>query len=344
MRSLKLVCWIGGLALTAWLVGYAGVPAIGVVLRAAGWTGLLAISGFHLFATTLMGLACWRLRRVGRRRIFVWGRLLRDAGSEVLPLSQVGGYVLGARALIIHGISTAGAIASIVVDATLEFCAQIAYVALGVTLLISLLPDSNFVAPTLMGLGLAVSVAAVFVGVQGRGSDLLARSSARVVGKSLSGMLASASVAQLEIRQIYGLKHQLWLPFLLHFAAWILCGIEGWLALRLMGASLSLSVVLSIESLIYAARGAAFLVPNAAGVQEGAYVVVGTAFGLPPDLALGLSLLKRGRDLILGVPALVVWQLFEARRRVDVRSAAARAPHDESGAGRRSQSGCDCGP
>ncbi len=30
---------------------------------------------------------------------------MRDAGSEVLPLSQVGGYVLGARAIILRGVA-----------------------------------------------------------------------------------------------------------------------------------------------------------------------------------------------------------------------------------------------
>jgi hypothetical protein len=58
-------------------------------------------------------------------------------------------------------------------------------------------------------------------------------------------------------------------------------------------------------------RSVAFMVPMAAGVQEGGYLVVGAAFGLPPDQALALSLLKRGRDLALGVPALIGWQVME---------------------------------
>jgi hypothetical protein len=37
-------------------------------------------------------------------------------------------------------------------------------------------------------------------------------------------------------------------------------------------------------------------------------------FGLPPDIALALSLLKRGRDLTIGVPALLIWQGTEGRR------------------------------
>ena len=36
---------------------------------------------------------------------------------------------------------------------------------------------------------------------------------------------------------------------------------------------------------LYAIRGVAFAVPNAAGVQEGAYIMLGAGFGLAPDCA-----------------------------------------------------------
>ena len=69
-----------------------------------------------------------------------------------------------------------------------------------------------------------------------------------------------------------------------------------------------------IESLLYAVRSVAFAVPNAVGVQEGAYIMLGAAFGLTPEVALALSLLKRARDLVIGVPALIAWQILESRR------------------------------
>jgi hypothetical protein len=58
----------------------------------------------------------------------------------------------------------------------------------------------------------------------------------------------------------------------------------------------------------------ALAVPNAVGVQEGAYLVLGSLFGLAPETVLALSLLKRVRDLTLGLPALLAWQILEARR------------------------------
>jgi hypothetical protein len=68
-----------------------------------------------------------------------------------------------------------------------------------------------------------------------------------------------------------------------------------------------------LESLTFALRSAAFFVPAAAGVQEGGYVL-GGALGIAPDIALALSLLKRGRELVLGAAALFLCHLAESRR------------------------------
>jgi hypothetical protein len=49
-------------------------------------------------------------------------------------------------------------------------------------------------------------------------------------------------------------------------------------------------------------------------VQEGGYLALGALFGLDPDIALGLSLLKRAREVLTGVPCLLAWQVLETRR------------------------------
>ena len=49
-------------------------------------------------------------------------------------------------------------------------------------------------------------------------------------------------------------------------------------------------------------------------MQEGAYVVACGAFGAPPAVALAASLLRRGRDIAIAVPALLSWQIVEGRR------------------------------
>ena len=304
-----------GLVLTILLVLYFGAPAVADALRSAGLVGLAIIAAAHLVAIAVMGFAWWLL--VGppaKRWVFLWGRLMRDAGSDVLPLSQVGGYVLGARAIIIHGVGGAVAAASTVVDVTLEMCSQIAYTALGLGLLLWLRPSTTLAAPILIGLAFAVVAVIGFVAVQRRGTGSLDRLAMRLARDWLTSIATGAEAVQAEIRAIHRRPRVLWWCFLLHLLAWLLSGGEAWLALRLMGATLDIGPVLAIESLLYAIRSAAFVVPNAIGVQEGAYVMLGASFGLAPEFALGLSLLKRGRDILLGVPALLVWQFFESRR------------------------------
>jgi hypothetical protein len=43
-------------------------------------------------------------------------------------------------------------------------------------------------------------------------------------------------------------------------------------------------------------------------------VLLGSALGIAPEFALALSLLKRGRELILGTAALLLWHWIESRR------------------------------
>ena len=131
------------------------------------------------------------------------------------------------------------------------------------------------------------------------------------------------------IAEVYRRGARLAAGFLLHLGAWIANASEAWLVLRLAGRPLGFGPVLAIEGLLYAVRSVAFAVPNAVGVQEGAYVLLGAGFGVTPETALALSLLKRGRDLVIGLPALLAWQLVEGRhfwrRSVDPLPAAAVA-------------------
>jgi glycosyltransferase 2 family protein len=318
MKRAAVLSVLGGLALATVLVLHFGVSEVAAALRAAGLFGLLAITAIHLAWMAVMGIAWWVIAG-GRSAaagpgVFVWGRVVRDSASEVLPLSQVGGYVLGARAVVLHGLSAAVSAATTVVDITLELCGQLGYIALGLVLLVELRPGARLALPVLIGLAIALFALAGFVATQRRGAALLDRLTARLARDWLAALSAGAGAVQAEIHKAYARRGGVALCFLLHLVAWIGTSTEAWLALHLMGVPLGFGPVLVIESLLYAIRSVAFAVPNAFGVQEGAYIMLGAGFGLTPDLALALSLLKRGRDLLIGIPALLVWQFVETRR------------------------------
>jgi hypothetical protein len=46
-------------------------------------------------------------------------------------------------------------------------------------------------------------------------------------------------------------------------------------------------------------------------VLEGGFVMFGALFGLPADISLSISLSKRVRELLLGLPGLLAWQWTE---------------------------------
>jgi hypothetical protein len=91
--------------------------------------------------------------------------------------------------------------------------------------------------------------------------------------------------------------------------SWILGAGEIWLGLYYLGQPIDITTALLMESLAQALRTAAFFVPGALGVQEGGYMIIGGAYGLSPEVALALSLVKRTRELLFGVPGLVAWML-----------------------------------
>lgn len=332
MKLFSVLAAIVGLTLIAVLVAHFGVTAVSRSLVAVGWTGFAAVCLIHLALIAVMGIAWGALLPGTSPWVPIWGRLVRDAGSELLPLSQVGGYVLGARAVTFAGVSGTSATASTIVDVTLELFAQLAYTALALSWLLHLRPDAAVVTPVAVGLAVAGLLAMAFLGVQRRGLDLFDRL-ARALGRGWADKTAAGAAAlHAGLSDIYRRRARAWASFLLHLGCWIASALETWVALRLADAPLGFSTVLVIESLLYAARSAAFAVPNAVGVQEGAYILLGASFGLTPDMALALSLLKRARDVTIGLPALAAWQLLESGslwRRVTL-SARTRALRNET--------------
>jgi hypothetical protein len=68
---------------------------------------------------------------------------------------------------------------------------------------------------------------------------------------------------------------------------------------------------LLLESLGQAIRGAGFAIPGSLGVQEGGYLLLAPLAGLTPNIALALSLAKRARELLLGLPGLLYLHMSE---------------------------------
>lgn len=314
MRIAALLLLLGLAAATA-LIAWFGAGAIAATLFAVGAGGFFLICGFHLCLIAVNGIAWHALildSPPSRWPVFVWARLVRTAAGDVLPLSQLGGPAAGIRLALLHNVPGPIAAASVIVDVALEFITQLVYAMLGLLLLVTRRPGATVVLPVAAWLIVAAGLCAGFIVAQRRGRRWLERLSPRIARHFSASMPATIEGITAAIERIYASQRRLALAGSLHVIEWLATGVEAWITLRLMNVPVSLASATGIEGLLYAVRSAAFMVPVAAGVQEGGYLLVGAAFGLAPDQALALSLLKRARDVALGVPALVGWQFLES--------------------------------
>ena len=317
MRLGVLAAALLGVSVTLALILHFGFAAIVSALTVAGWSGLAAITLYHLVPLALCGLA-WRaqLRRPPASIVhYIWFRWTRDAGGDLLCAVPAAGELLGMRAMALAAVDLALAAASTVVDLTLEMAAQVAFVLLGLAVLIAERPQDGRIYLAFAGLAVIVLLVTAFALAQRLGLVRLLERLAQKLAVE-RGWLREAFGTGVHdrIAAIYADRPRLLRAFAIHFAAWIVGVGEAAIALVTLGAPLSLAAVLVLESLSYALRSAAFFVPAAAGVQEGGYVLLGGLFGLGPDVALALSLLKRGRELILGTLGLLLWQVAESGR------------------------------
>src|SRR5271169_6926624 len=175
MKAVSLLAAAMGIVLIGVLVVHFGAGAVARSLLAVGWAGFAAVCLIHLALIAVMGIAWWVLLPGTNPWCAIWARLVRDSASEVLPLSQVGGYVAGARAIAVAGIPGGTAAASTIVDVTLEFFAQIAYTAIALLWLLYLEPQARFVVPVAIGLTVAAGLAGGCLVAQRRGIGLLDR-------------------------------------------------------------------------------------------------------------------------------------------------------------------------
>lgn len=306
-----------GVALGLYLLKYVGFAAVVSAAVAVGWGGFGILCGYSVALFALLGCAWYVLlpaHTAARLRVFIWARMVRDSAAEVLPFSQLGGIALGARAAILHGISRALAFASMIVDVTTEMLAQVAYIALGVAMLSARAPHTSsaqsVTAVFAIGLALAAVAGGLFVALQRHGHWM----TAKLAGRLLPGAAAATAAVPAALDEIYRSPARVGFSATLHFAAWLLNSIGTWIAFRLIGRHVDVPAVMAIESLVYATRSAAVIVPNALGVQEGAYAVLAPLFGVGAEFGLAVSLLKRARDIAIGIPVLLVWQAVEGQR------------------------------
>jgi glycosyltransferase 2 family protein len=306
-----------GLCLALYLVVHVGFGTVVAAVARVGLGGFGLLCLYGLALSTLLAAAWCVLLPHGGGKYFgvlVWARMVREAASDLLPLSSIGGIALGARAAILHRVPAPLAFASTLVDVTTELLAQIAFIALGLAIVSRHAPRTPLSASldrfVLAGLAMAIIAGAVLLALQRYGHGLTARIAERLLPRAAAHTAAVGAM----LDAIYASRSRVALSSALHLAAWIASGTLTWIAFRLMGAHVDFLSAVAVEAFVGAVRSAAVLVPNGLGVQEATYALLAPLLGVGPEFALAVSLLKRARDIVLAAPILLVSQAVEGRR------------------------------
>ncbi len=137
-----------------------------------------------------------------------------------------------------------------------------------------------------------------------------------------SQWVAQAQAIDLAVQATYRRNGPVTASFVFSLVGWIVGTGEVFLIARFLGTPVGWRDAFVLESLGQAIRGAGFAIPGALGVQEGGYLLLAPLAGLAPNAALALSLAKRARELLLGLPGLLYLR-FAAH---DAAAAAGAAP------------------
>ena len=317
IRHAGVIAWLIGIAVVIGLVIWSGIGSIAHAVASVGW-GILAVVMVRVITVSVAGVG-WQLLFPPHNHpglaACVLIRFVREATNALLPLMQVGGDLIGARLIMFRGIAGPLAAASIIVDILIQAGTQFLFACLGVAVLVALGVGDGLARTIASALAVAALLLAGFYLAQRRaGQRMLQWILNSLAGDRQWRVLGTIDAVYGDLATIYAGRRRLFLSTLVHMIGWLAGVAEVLIVLAFMGNPIGLGEAIVIESLLHAVRGAAFAVPGALGAQEGGLVLLCALFGIPPEQAIALSLVKRVPDLILGVPSLLAWQLMEWQR------------------------------
>jgi len=326
----RAAIWLlsAGVLLFATVLISQGLSAVFATLAVAGW-GLLLLALIHLVPLALDALSIrvmfdTTLVRCSLRDVLL-ARWVGESANSFLPAGPIGGPVVMVRYFAQRGMSMREAAAGVTVSTTVQTLAQIIFALIGMALLsmhasqssehavrTSLLAASGVLAFCLTGFYLA----------QRRGLfGKLMRALARFAGKrDWSQITSQADAIDSAVQDAYGRGGRVAASFFLSLVGWLIGTAEVYVVLLLLQFPVSWADALLLESLGQAIRAAGFAIPGSLGVQEGGYLLLAPLVGLRPETALALSLAKRAREVLLGLPGLLYLHMSERgwRRRLAV--------------------------
>lgn len=323
MRASLLLVGLGGLGLAVYLFATNGIADIAGAVAAVGW-GLALICVVRVLPILCDAIG-WQVLfpRAWRPSLLpvFWIRWVSESVNALLPVAQIGGEVVRARLISrrryvpVPEVTGAQAGATVVADLTTGMMGTLMFSLTGVALLLQRTTSEAVTTNLYWAMTGMAAMLLLFVGAQRSGllTGVLRRLMSRMGGSLAQAVAGGTAAFEAALGEIYRQKGALAVSVAWRLASWVVGTLEVYLALHFQGIDISLADALLIESISITVRSAAFAVPGGLGVQEGSLLLLGELVGLSPQSALALALIKRVREVAVGLPALAVWWAAEGR-------------------------------
>lgn len=329
MKRLAYLCGAAGLLLLIGLVVHEGWPALLQAFTRAGWPLLLLVPA-HLVPLALDAQG-WRvlLAPVDRARraslsFLLWVAAVREAVGRLLPAAGIGGEVVGIRLSRLRITDTTAVTATVIVEVLITLVVQYLFCGLGILLITHTAVSQNPIWTVSAGVLLSLPIPVVVYLLLRHGAvfERLERWAKQLFGaQNRFAMRLDGAQLDAEVHRLFGQPWRLTQALAWQFAGYLIGSFETWFALRLLGHPVGAGAAIAIEALTQAARHATFIVPGGLGVQEAGVMLFAYLAGVSGEVALSLALVKRMREVLFGVPALLSWQWVEAAQLRQARAA-----------------------
>ena len=109
-------------------------------------------------------------------------------------------------------------------------------------------------------------------------------------------------------------KKSLFQAITFRIIGWIAGAFEIYVFLWIIGIDANLIDVILIESVTAIIRSVAFFIPAGLGVQEFAFVMIGSFIGYSGVISFSIAIGRRLREIMVGIPAIIVFLLFYQKK------------------------------
>ena len=318
MRILSYIGLLAGLIILTLLLVWGGVAEVLQLLVASGWSLLwlplvwLPSMPFCVWSWRLLFIA----PRTPRFIHLLAGIWIGRAINTLLPVATIGGEIAKARLITLWGTNVIDASASVLVDKTVQALCLIPWGIIGFILLFHITSDHSMALPVLSGFTLLTLGIIGFILVQHAGmfGGITSFFGKFITAGNWTNININADETDRIVRELYLERGRFARSVFWRTVSLILESSEVWLACYLFNHAISIPEALLLKSMVSILNNIMFFIPNAYGIQEGAYILVGRLIGLTPEFSLAVSLATRVRELTIDLPGFLVWQYIESKR------------------------------